>query len=488
MNRLPYRFYEFASFRVDAAERRLWRDGKSVSLTPKVFDILLALVENAGHTLGKEELIEKVWADTFVEEGNLNRNISTLRKALGDNSRRPRFIKTVPKQGYRFISDVRTVLEEELLIEGKTRYQLKVREEIREGEKWFGWPRFGLMVAAVVLVLMTAVAVVWIWNQPEKSRTGALVSETDKAEAFELYQRGRALWQTRDGKDLHEATLLLEQAVRKDPNFAPAHAALADAYAFDYRYWEKAENVAREAIRLDPGLGQPHATIGFVRMFWQWKFHEAEKEFKEAIRLSPDYATARQWYAVNLNAFASSGHAALVEMRRALELEPDSLSINADMCQTLYFLRRFDEAIAQCRKTLAMDDKFHNAHQYLYEIYNAKEMYAEAVETYFKLEEIAVTPSPPEVLEELRQAYATGGIRAFWKKQAEFASGQFPFHYRKAQHYARLGEKDEAFAQLRKAYETRNFQFYLFLADPVFDALRTDQRYKELSDLLLSSE
>ncbi len=500
MNKLARRFYEFASFRVDAVERRLWCEGEIVPLTPKVFDILIALLENSGRTVEKEELIEKVWADTFVEEGNLNRNISTLRKILGDDSHEQRFIKTIPKQGYRFTADVREILdeEEELMLENKTKYQLKIQEEIfedfQEGEKKDHRitvsPRLRVALVGIVLMLILAAVSAWMWNQSAKNeaRTLALVTDSEKSEALELYRKGRELWQTRDGKDLHEATLLLEQAVQKDPNLALAHAALADAYAFDYRNWKKAENTAREAIRLDANLGEPHATIGFVKMFWEWKIQEAENEFKLAVRLSPNYATAHQWYAINLHAFGNSGNAAFAEMKKALELKPDSVSINADMCQTFYFLRRYDEAIAQCKKTLVMDDKSHNAYQYLYEIYTTKKMDKEAFETYFKIQEITLTPSPPDVLEKLQKAYQTGGIKSFWENQIEFLSVKSPLHYRIAQYHARLGKKDLAFLHLQKAYESRDFEFYLFLADPTFDELRTDRRYKELSDVLLLRE
>jgi DNA-binding winged helix-turn-helix (wHTH) protein/Tfp pilus assembly protein PilF len=513
MNKMPRCFYEFASFRVDVAERQLWRDGEIVPLTSKAFDILLALVENSGQTLEKDELMQKVWANTFVEEGNLNRNISTLRKVLGDDSHQQRLIKTIPKQGYRFTADVREVLEDdkELLIEDKTRFQLKIWEEIREekmseppavaggfseeekGRKGERGKRRSLSslrfaIAASILLLL-GVSLAWLWNRAQRNeaRNLSLMKGTENAEAFELYQRGRALWQTRNGGNLHEATLLLEQALQKDPNFALAHAALADAYAFDYRLWKKAEPEAREAIRLDPNLGEPHASIGFVKMFWEWKLKEAEAEFKQAVQLSPNYATAHQWYAINLHAIEKAGIAAYTEMSRALELEPTSLSINADMCQTFYFLRRYDEAIAQCQKTLAMDDKFYNAHLYLYEIYNAKEMHAEAVETYFKIEELRPHPLlPPDKQEKVREAYRIGDIRSFWEAKIRYLPGTVPNHYRIAQHHARLGKTDEAFTHLQKAYKTRDFEFILFLADPTFDDLRTDQRYKELTDLLLS--
>jgi adenylate cyclase len=103
--------YEFGPFRIDASERRLLRGGEVVQLTPKVFDVLMALVQNSGHLLSKDELIEMVWPNTAVEEGNLARNISTLRSALGERPRESQFIETIPWRGYRFIASVRRLRE-----------------------------------------------------------------------------------------------------------------------------------------------------------------------------------------------------------------------------------------------------------------------------------------------------------------------------------------------------------------------------------------
>src|SRR6202140_5644813 len=98
------RLYEFGPFRLDPAERKLLRDTEIVALTPKAFDTLLLLVRNSGHLLEKDELINSLWPDTFVEEGSLSNNIFLLRKALGED---PAFIETVPRRGYRFVGAVR---------------------------------------------------------------------------------------------------------------------------------------------------------------------------------------------------------------------------------------------------------------------------------------------------------------------------------------------------------------------------------------------
>ncbi len=425
--------------------------------------------------------MEEVWSDTFVEEGNLNRHISTLRKILGDDPHEQKFIKTIPKHGYRFTADVREVVESNRTLAAKNIFQSNPSLSQTAYENFWSVTRIGIAALALISCVLLAA---WAVSSRSQAKRQSGSDQTSSAEAYQDYVEGRALWQTRNAQDLHEATLLLEQAVKRDPDFALAHAALADAYAFDLVDWKKAEREANEAFRLDPGLGEPHAAIAFVRMFWEWKLPEAEQEFKQAVSLSPNYATAHQWFAVNL---AATGHkdAALAEMRKALDLEPNSLSINGDMCQTLYFAHRYDEAIAQCGKTLEMNPKFLNVYLYLYEIYNAKGMTDEAVSTYSKIEEMEndAVPSDPE--NKLREAYKTGGIRGFWRMQTEILSRPTPRYYQMAQYNARLGERDEAQNLLEKAYENHDFEVTLVLADPVFEEFHQNPRFIHLRWLLL---
>jgi DNA-binding winged helix-turn-helix (wHTH) protein/pimeloyl-ACP methyl ester carboxylesterase/class 3 adenylate cyclase len=129
MNREARRLYEFGPFRLDRDEHLLMRGRAPVPLTPKAFDTLLVLVENNGHVLSKEELIQKVWPDSFVEENNLAQNISILRKALGESPAGLKFIETVPKRGYRFVADVRQVSEDETELIGRARTSSKVVTE-----------------------------------------------------------------------------------------------------------------------------------------------------------------------------------------------------------------------------------------------------------------------------------------------------------------------------------------------------------------------
>ena len=106
MSEAPARSYEFEDFRVEVDKRLLFRQGKLVRLTPKAFDTLLLLVQRKGKVISKDDLMREVWPDTAVEENNLNQNISTLRRVLGENRGENRYIATVPGQGYRFVPTV----------------------------------------------------------------------------------------------------------------------------------------------------------------------------------------------------------------------------------------------------------------------------------------------------------------------------------------------------------------------------------------------
>jgi DNA-binding winged helix-turn-helix (wHTH) protein len=131
-------FYEFGPFRLDEKERRLLRDGEEVTLsesgkterlTPKAFDLLLLLIKESGQMVGRDELMERIWPGTFVEDNRLSDNISTLRKFLRDSTRSPQFIETIPKHGYRFLADVHEVRGETIALLDHTKTHIVIEEE-----------------------------------------------------------------------------------------------------------------------------------------------------------------------------------------------------------------------------------------------------------------------------------------------------------------------------------------------------------------------
>jgi tetratricopeptide (TPR) repeat protein len=378
-----------------------------------------------------------------------------------------------------------------MVIERQSRSRLLIKETVHETTS--GSPvlsgRYGRL-AVVLMIIAGLMAVAFVIVQiRQRVQASALATAAAREQARELFTRGRALWQTRDARDLHEATVLLERAIALDPDSAIAHSALADAYAFDFANWKKTEAEANDAIRIDPSLGEPHAAIGFVRMFWEWKFADAAAEFKRAIELSPNYATAHQWYAMNF-AISARKNSALAEIDQALAIEPASVSINSDRCQILYFMHRYEDAAAQCKKALAINAGYLNAHVTLFDINSAKGSYDDAVDEYFAIERLHGTAANTEGTREeaeLRKVYADQGITGFWRALAEKYS-QPPQNYSSARYHARLGDREIAVSLLRRAFEEHDPGMVLVAADPLFDDYHIGSNELDFWDQVLAAQ
>jgi Tol biopolymer transport system component/DNA-binding winged helix-turn-helix (wHTH) protein len=156
------RFYEFGNFRLDPQEKILFCDEKPLALTPKVFETLEIFVEHAGHLLAKDELIQRLWQDRFVEESNLTFNIKMLRKALQDNPRAPRFIETIPRRGYRFIAEVRENTEA-LIDKSETKKEQPVRAELPVTVPLIQKTTRSYISIAAVSVSVACIAVIGLW-------------------------------------------------------------------------------------------------------------------------------------------------------------------------------------------------------------------------------------------------------------------------------------------------------------------------------------
>jgi DNA-binding winged helix-turn-helix (wHTH) protein/TolB-like protein/Tfp pilus assembly protein PilF len=183
MNKQPDKLYEFGDFRLSVSERLLQRQGVDVPLPSKVFDILLVLVQNHGHVVDKERLMNEVWPDTFVEENNLKVYISSLRKALGENPEGQKYIETLPKRGYRFAAGITRLVDQdaELIVEKHTVANIRIEETeetitgettdiatnsraevaVKAGSIRRHTVRRGLLSAIAIVLLVAAIATTW---------------------------------------------------------------------------------------------------------------------------------------------------------------------------------------------------------------------------------------------------------------------------------------------------------------------------------------
>jgi TolB-like protein/DNA-binding winged helix-turn-helix (wHTH) protein/Tfp pilus assembly protein PilF len=669
--------YRFAEFTLEASEHRLRRGDREVYLRPKSFETLLYLLERHGRLVKKDDLLETLWAGTVVTEGALTHCIEEVRQALGDDAHHPRYIKTIPRVGFKFIADVEemTPVGEEEIEEEYTAMTVKVTEEetgdsdaavLGQGDRATGRqgdteplaasparplaPSLGppplpvpasltapalagsvapplagarrmiqKLLAVSVLLFLLIVSGLYLYNRSGEeirslavlpfanlsaepgqdyfadgmtealitdlarikalrviSRTSvmtykgskkplpeiarelkvdavvegsvlrsgervritaqlihaatdrhlwsesyerdlsdilALQSEVARAivgeirtkltpqeqarlatarsvrpEAYQAYLKGRYFWNKRTEEGFNKGIEYFNQAIAIDPNYALAYVGLADCYNMLNGYdvlppkdsAPKAKEAATKALKIDETLAEAHASLAYAIAQFDWDWSEAEREFKRAIELNPNYAQAHHWYALYL-AMRGQSDEAMIEMRRAQELDPLSLIINANVGWLSYFARRDDQAIEQLQKTLEMDPTFSSAHVKLAWAYEQKEMPLQAIAEFQKV--LSQSPDDPALRALLSHAYAVAGrrreamrIMTELKRQSQ---RRYVSPYLIALIHAGLGEKDQAFAWLERAHETRCGWVGWLRVDPKLDPLRSDPRFTD---------
>jgi TolB-like protein/Flp pilus assembly protein TadD len=308
-------------------------------------------------------------------------------------------------------------------------------------------------------------------------------------EAYESYLKGRYFWNKRTASSLKVALAYFNQAIEEDPKYAQAYSGLADTYALlgDWQYGvmtpkealPKAEAAAMKALELDDSLSEAHNSLAFCLEGFDWDFEAAGREFRRAIELKPGYATAHHWYSWHLSLVGRNSEA-IAEMRRAENLDPLSLIINADLAELLLIAHLPDESIQQSRKTIDMDSNFALAHNQLAQAYLEKHMFEEAISEIQKA--IQLSGGSPTCTANLARAYAASGKTATADRllndlKKSSASGD-PHSAEIAMIYAALGNNDQAMTWLEKSYEER-FNPGVLLR-PGFDPLRSDPRFQDL--------
>jgi DNA-binding winged helix-turn-helix (wHTH) protein/TolB-like protein/Tfp pilus assembly protein PilF len=307
---------------------------------------------------------------------------------------------------------------------------------------------------------------------------------TNNTEAYQLYYKGRYHLFRRTEPDAQKAIAYFRQSVKLDPQYALAYEGLAYAYAsLSYltalapkETMPKAKESVTEALKIDELLAEAHATSGQFKFSYDWDWSGAERELKHALDLNPNSADVRQAYAFYLLSIGRSKEA-IAEVNEALELDPASLFLNKNLGQFLYLSRDYDRAIEQLQKTLDLDPNFVTAYQWIGESYEQKGAYEQTIDWDMK----AISP---EKTKALKDAYAASGWRGYWRKRIDLAREDAKHGYSEpyllATIHARLGEKEQAFACLDKAYEGRSHWLIYLKVDPKLDPLRSDPRFADL--------
>lgn len=449
--------FQFGDFLLIPRERLLLRENQPVALTGKAFDLLLALVRRSGQLVSKDELLQEVWPDRFVEEVNLSVNISAVRKALapGDAA----LIQTVSKCGYRFVQPV-------------------------------------VVIGSAAQATFTSALGASTWASPSPSpglalRPGAARAINPNTDAYRAYLEGRYAWSQRSEAGLRKAIDGFQRAVSLDLGFAAAYAGLADCYAtLGYLSFVSpadafplARRYALLAIERDGALAEPHASLGYVKFYFDWDWPGAEAEFRRAITLDPNWAVAHQWYSIFLLAAGRAVEAAR-EIELARERDPLSLAINTDLGFHYYYTGRYDEAIKQLESVLTMSRDFSPAHLWLGRSYQQIGRFNDAL-TEFRQVEQSVPEWPVAIAARGFVEGAAGRpqeAKAVLTELQEVAKRRFVTAYGVALVHAGMGDSEASLTWLDRAFAERSHWLVWLRLDPRFDHLRANPRFSELLD------
>ncbi len=314
---------------------------------------------------------------------------------------------------------------------------------------------------------------------------------TQNPEAYELYLKGRYYWNKQTHSDVATAISYFNQAIAKDPSYALAYSGLSDAYGDlpDFggtanEDYPKSNAAARKALELDSTLARPHASLGSNEMDYDWDFAGGEAEYKKAFELDPNDATAHQWYAHDIGFIGGREQEALAEVNRAHQLEPLSPSISFTVGEVHMRARRFDEAIAVCKKLANDDPTFAMAHSCLAHAYWGKRTYPQVIEEWKTYGELSGDRNESEFVSALEQGFRSGGWKGALSKGIEARLPQRKTGdssaYRIAELYADLGDKERALQWLNTAYQERDGLLEGLKTDFLLDPLRSDPRFAEL--------
>ncbi|MEK6406392.1 MAG: protein kinase [Acidobacteriota bacterium] len=312
---------------------------------------------------------------------------------------------------------------------------------------------------------------------------------TENSAAYQTYLKGRYHWNKRTEEGIKKSIEYFEQAIALDAKFALAYAGLADAYNLLASYsaeplatpFLRAKATALKALSLDDKLAEAHAALAAVKLWSEFDWQGGERGFRKAIELNPGYSTAHLWLALYLAAMERMDEG-LAEIRLGYGLDPLSRVINLNLARILHFARQYDQAIAQCRKTIDMFPDYLIAHRRLGMSFGEKGMFEEA-EAEFK-KALAISENDSETMSAMAYAYSAAGrnedARAILERLNALAKEVYVSPYSLARVHIGLAQFDEAFECIERTYQERHGILTYLKVEPIFDRLRSDPRFTDL--------
>jgi DNA-binding winged helix-turn-helix (wHTH) protein len=340
------------AFELDPNTAELSRAGRRVHLPSQSARLLLLLASRAPQVVSRDEIRRTVWGDGLHVEFDtaVNACISQIRSALGDSARAPRFIETIPKQGYRCLIDVRS--------------NDRSNDRLNDGSPIGRSPIVRSSIAFVAALLLVAIGG-FVWSV----RTNPRVAGSPSLAAMQKYQQGISGLADASPEELIARVKYFEAAIAADPDFAGAYAGLAGAKMLIGAYrvepgpiaYAAAKAAAQKALSIDPELADAHAMYGAAVLHFEWDWRVAEAHLRRAVSIDPRSAPAQLWWSRFLTA-AGRHDAAIDAARRTVTLAPGSPSALTQLGIANFYARRIDAARAACAEAGAVMREFVPAH------------------------------------------------------------------------------------------------------------------------------
>jgi DNA-binding winged helix-turn-helix (wHTH) protein/Tfp pilus assembly protein PilF len=434
--------FHFGDFTVDVGERQLLRGTSVIRLSPKAFDVLVVLVGQPHHLVTKDELLARVWPESFVEEGILAVHVSALRKALGDDARPPAYIETVARSGYRFVASV-------------------TRDAVDDG----------------------------------RARLSAM------ARPVELYQfvgRGRSHLLSGSYFELPAAVEAFRAAIEIDPTYAPAHAGLARAQCAQatlravphQEAFAQAKASALRALAMDHASADAQVSLGTVLFLSEWDWTAADRSLRRALDIDSDHTEALLQYGSLQEALGRLDDG-LRFKEQALARDPRSALVLVQIAMSYWHQRKYNDTLCWAQRALDVDPKHLLASEFIAGVYwKLGDVDRFAAEN---LRRAVVFGIPDDAFAKLKQVtaqmqdvYARVGIGALASFMADQITNErlsfdalLKMAFRRAVLYGAAGRLDEAFECLDQAIKHRDPALVHLAVAPQWDALRGDRRFDE---------
>lgn len=452
--------YALGPYELDVSRLLLRHRQKTIALGPKVVETFLALLERAGEVVSKNELLERIWPEGYVDEANLAQNVYVLRKVLRAHPS-PCRIETVPRRGYRLLAGAKVVARGP---------QLPRRHWVTR------WPA---AAAAAVMMLTVAAASSRSHSVPSSPRLSA--------ESARLYALGRYYWNLRTTESLDKSVVYFSQVVRANPRSPIGYAALADAYSMIADYCmsmtcqgmvKKARAYARTALRMGPNSAEAHTSYAMTLELFDHRMARSDVEFRHALGINPNYALAHEWYGTELLLQGRKAEARK-ELEKAASLEPVAPATDAWLGAEAYFDRRYRTAIRYLHQALDLNPDRTGSALLLGLSQEQVNDYPAAIETFKHY------ASASRVQRSEAQIFLAGVYARMGRHQAALAALQDAARrsrdgapYDVALVFVGLGDRERALSYMRRAPVKSDRDRMWLTLDPRWDPVRHDSRFR----------